>query len=127
MASTSARPRLPGLLVVLSLAILGWAVPGLAEMAEEAPAPAAAQADTALTTPAGTDTSAVPPPLSPPSGGPIIRAILARGFVTTDSIVVLRTFGLRTGDAFDPAAIKAGVRRLYATGLFADENVEDTA
>ncbi len=54
-----------------------------------------------------------------------IRAVEARGFVTTDSLVVTRTFGLKPGDAYDPVEVKNGVRRLFATGLYSDVQVED--
>jgi len=65
-----------------------------------------------------------PPLASPPALG-VIGAIRAGGFVHVDSIVITRTFGLSSGDPYDPAAIAAGVRRLYATGLFTDVNVVD--
>jgi len=51
--------------------------------------------------------------------------VAARGFVTTDSMIIIRTFGLREGDSYDAAAVSAGVRRLFATGLFTNVNVED--
>jgi hypothetical protein len=132
-------PSLRALLVTATAALLvamaTWASPVLAWTAEEAPAPATA--DSTLRTPAPADTAAIPPPAPPDSaavpspappapGGAIIHSVVARGFVTTDSLVVLRTFGLRAGDPFDPAAVKAGVRRLYGTGLFTDVNVEDS-
>jgi outer membrane protein insertion porin family len=67
-----------------------------------------------------------PPEPSAPAGGPsIIRSVRASGFVHVDSVVILRTFGLKSGDAYDPAAIADGVRRLFGTGLFTDVNVVD--
>lgn len=54
-----------------------------------------------------------------------IRAVEARGYVATDSLVVIRTFGLKSGDPYDPIEVKSGVRRLFATGLFTDVQVED--
>jgi outer membrane protein insertion porin family len=66
-----------------------------------------------------------PSPLAPSQAAGVIGAIRAGGFVHVDSIVITRTFGLSSGDPYDPSAISAGVRRLYATGLFTDVNVVD--
>jgi len=60
------------------------------------------------------------------AGGPPIRSLRAKGFVHVDSIVVIRTFGLQVGDPSDPDDVRAGVRRLYASGLFTDVQVIDT-
>lgn len=79
------------------------------------------------------DTTAAPalPPAAPETpvlrGPSVIRSVRASGFANVDSTVILRTFALKAGDAFDPAALRAGVRRLFATGLFADVNVQDVS
>jgi outer membrane protein insertion porin family len=60
------------------------------------------------------------------SAGPTIVSIRATGFVNVDSVVVVRTFGLAVGQAYDPNAVGEGVKRLYASGLYTDVNVIDT-
>ena len=72
----------------------------------------------------------VPPidlPFSTPGEGPGQRvgAVRAAGFSQVDSIVVIRTFGLRAGDAYSREAVREGVRRLYQSGLYTDVNVTD--
>jgi outer membrane protein insertion porin family len=57
--------------------------------------------------------------------GPTIRSVAARGFVNTDSMVVIRTFGIAPGQSYDPKETRSGVRRLFATGLFTDVTVSD--
>jgi outer membrane protein insertion porin family len=71
----------------------------------------------ASTPDAPADTAATRPP-------PIL-SVAARGFVSTDSMIIIRTFGLKAGDAYEPIAVSGGVRRLFATGLFTDVEVED--
>ncbi len=93
----------------LLLALPG-ARPARAQVPEEAPPPAIAVPDTSA-------------PASPPR--PVV-AVLARGFVTTDSLVVIRTFGIKAGDSYDPAEERNGVRRLFATGLYNDVQVQDS-
>ncbi|HXF59710.1 MAG TPA: outer membrane protein assembly factor BamA, partial [Candidatus Saccharimonadales bacterium] len=56
---------------------------------------------------------------------PIIRSVAAQGFVNTDSLVVVRTFAVTAGQPYDPRETRAGVRRLFATGLFTDVTVSD--
>jgi len=57
--------------------------------------------------------------------GPTIRSVAARGFVNTDSMVVIRTFGIAPGQPYDPKETRSAVRRLFATGLFTDVTVSD--
>lgn len=80
-------------------------------------APTSAPRDSATFTP--------PPASVPPSVQPLIRSIRASGFVNVDSAVILRTFALKPGDVYDAVGVRAGVRRLFATGLFTDVNVQD--
>ncbi len=54
-----------------------------------------------------------------------IRKISAMGFVNVDSLVILRTFGLSTGQPYEPRDVRAAIRRLFATGLFTDVTVSD--
>ena len=67
----------------------------------------------------------LPPALEEPGAGPRIRSVRATGFAQVDSIVVIRTFGLRPGDAYSRDAVREGVRRLYQSGLYTDVNVTD--
>jgi len=57
--------------------------------------------------------------------GPSIRKVSAVGFVNVDSLVVIRTFAVPTGQPYDAREVRAGVRRLFATGLFTDVTVSD--
>lgn len=101
-------------LIVLTVSAVraqGPAGAGAAAPRAATPAPSA----DSLSAPA--DTSAGPLP--------IIRSIGATGFVNVDSLVVLRTFGMNLGQAYDPKEVRAGVRRLFATGLFTDVTVTD--
>ncbi len=54
-----------------------------------------------------------------------IRSIRASGFVNVDSLVIIRTFGLRVGDPYGRDVVKDGVRRLFQSGLYTDVNVVD--
>jgi outer membrane protein insertion porin family len=76
--------------------------------------------------PAGTEPLGVPPDTTAAALSPIL-SVAARGFVSTDSMVIIRTFGLKAGDPYRPADVSAGVRRLYGTGLFTNVSVEDVA
>ncbi|MGE5177596.1 MAG: outer membrane protein assembly factor BamA [Bacteroidota bacterium] len=67
------------------------------------------------------------PPAAPAPGSATIHSVRASGFANVDSTVILRTFGLKAGDSYDREAVSAGVRRLFATGLFADVDVQDVA
>lgn len=66
----------------------------------------------------------LPPATRSEAAGPI-RAVRASGFLNVDSLVIVRTFGLKAGDPYDPGAVSEGVRRLFGTGLFTDVKVED--
>ncbi|HLQ67781.1 MAG TPA: outer membrane protein assembly factor BamA [Candidatus Limnocylindrales bacterium] len=92
-----------------------------------APAPSVAQRASTF----GADSAAVLPgaaksPAVQPAGPSVIRSVRASGFANVDSTVILRTFALKAGDAYDPVGVRAGVRRLFATGLFTDVDVQDT-
>ncbi len=68
-----------------------------------------------------------PAPSTPRATGPsVIRSVRASGFSNVDSTVILRTFALKAGDPYDPTGVRAGVRRLFALGLFTDVDVQDT-
>jgi outer membrane protein insertion porin family len=75
------------------------------------------------------DTLFTPPDVSPAdtstAAGPAIRTLSAVGFVNVDSLVVIRTFAVLTGQPYDAREVRAGVRRLFATGLFTDVTVSD--
>ena len=121
-AVRAAGPSLAiGLLAALLLTAAWWPGPAFADP----PAIGAAPAKPAVIRAAPADTAVAPAPARVPAAAATILSVVARGFVTTDSLVVLRTFGLRAGDPYDPEAVKVAVRRLYATGLFTDVNVED--
>ncbi len=65
------------------------------------------------------------PPGPDPGGTTLIRSIRASGFVHVDSVVVVRTFGLRPGDPYSRDAVRDGVRRLFQSGLYTDVDVQD--
>jgi len=75
------------------------------------------------------DTLFTPADLSPAdtstASGPSISRVSAIGFVNVDSLVVIRTFAVPTGQPYDAREVRAGVRRLFATGLFTDVTVSD--
>ncbi len=71
--------------------------------------------------PASADTLQAPAPPSTPA----IRSVRGQGFANVDSLVVVRTFGLKEGDAYEAKAVRDAVRRLFATGLFTDVTVSD--
>lgn len=96
--------------------------------AQEA-APAAALGDSAIVLPGGlAPKPSAPEPTAPEPSAPgsgAISSIRAAGFANVDSLVIVRTFGLKVGDRYEPSALSDGVRRLYATGLFTDVDVAD--
>ena len=83
--------------------------------------PSLAPADSA----AGLQVPIVPPLDGGAAAGKIIRAIRAKGFVNVDSMVIIRTFGLRIGDPYTREAVRDAVRKLYQSGLYTDVNVVD--
>lgn len=124
-------------LAVLAAPLL-LASPGFAQTDSDSRVytPPEGQPDTTAIRPATPDTTAAPPAPSPPpvalpppaSGdetGIRIRSVRAAGFSQVDSIVVIRTFGLRTGDAYSRDAVGEGVRRLFQSGLYTDVSVTD--
>jgi outer membrane protein insertion porin family len=112
---------------VLSAALVSVALHGEVR-AQAATAPW--DSTTAQPAPRGLEPAAPPalpaPPATPPAAPSVIRFVRATGFANVDSTVILRTFALKAGDPYDPAGVRAGVRRLFATGLFTDVNVQDT-
>lgn len=65
-------------------------------------------------------------PSSRPAGG-VISSVSVAGFANVDSLVIIRTFGLKAGDVYERSALSDAVRRLYATGLFTDVDIVDQA
>lgn len=117
-----------GALLALAVAFGAAALPGRAP----GQLPSTSPFDTTAAPAAPVDTTAAParPPASPPPslrGPAVIRSVRASGFANVDSMVILRTFALKAGDSYDPVGVRAGVRRLFATGLFADVNVQDAS
>src|SRR5687768_10675360 len=121
-------------------ALVATLVAAIAACALVVAAPAGAQraqtfgADsTAAAEPAAPDTAAVPsapsaPPATStrlPTGPAVVRSVRAAGFTNVDTTVILRTFAIKPGEAYDPVGVRAGVRRLFATGLFTDVDVRD--
>jgi len=69
------------------------------------------------------------PPVMVPQAPPVertIQSIRASGFANVDSMVIIKTFGLHPGDTYTSESVRAGVRRLFASGLFTDVNVVDS-
>jgi outer membrane protein insertion porin family len=97
--------------------------PGRSSASERLPAPAPIPVPDLPGDSLGTS---VPSVAAPSAAAPsrIVR-IEAAGFATVDSLVVVRTFGLHVGDAYERSAVGDGVRRLFATGLFTDVKVTD--
>jgi outer membrane protein insertion porin family len=93
-----------------------------------APAPAQAQRASAFGDSAAAPSVAPNPSTPAPraAGQAVIRSVRASGFTNVDSTVILRTFSLKPGDPYDPVGVRAGVRRLFAMGLFTDVDVHDT-
>jgi len=118
----------------------GWFGPLRAQEVEPSPgATAAAPADSTSfphSAAAGsTGLGETPPPVpdagveaspAPAATAPIV-SVRASGFANVDSLVVLRTFGLKAGNAYNAKSVSEAVRRLYATGLFTDVDVVDEA
>jgi len=86
---------------------------------------AAAIGDSSVGTPAPGSEPAEPAPPPVPRGA--IASVRAAGFANVDSLVIIRTFGLKAGDPYERSRISEAVRRLYATGLFTDVDVADVA
>ena len=70
------------------------------------------------------DVPELPLPESSSARGTIV-SVRADGFTNVDSLIIIRTFGLKTGDAYERKSVSEAVRRLYATGLFTDVDVLD--
>lgn len=118
-------------IAVLALLPLAVAAAGPAPPPGEAPAPPAsapqapAPADTTRAAIPAAARSVTPADSAEAEALPKILSVTASGFSATDSTVIIRTFGLKAGDPYDATAVSAGVRRLFATGLFTDVNVQD--
>jgi outer membrane protein insertion porin family len=56
-------------------------------------------------------------------GGGTIESIRIDGNERIEQETVLSYFGVRPGDAFDPEQIDAGLKKLFATGLFRDVTI----
>ena len=118
-AGGAALVRFAVLWVVAASALCGGARPA---RAIDAPAPGAPPDSTrsapapALTIPRESEAGESTRP---------IRSIRATGFVHVDSMVIIRTFGLRVGDPYGRETVRDGVRRLFQSGLYTDVNVVD--
>jgi outer membrane protein insertion porin family len=104
-------------------------VAGIVFLGGARPAPARAQS-ASEPKPSGTpiDSAAAGlhlPPAAPARTAEAIHSVRASGFLNVDSLVILRTFGLKAGDPYDPSVVGDGVRRLFGTGLFTDVKVLD--
>ncbi|HEU4725530.1 MAG TPA: outer membrane protein assembly factor BamA, partial [Candidatus Eisenbacteria bacterium] len=100
--------------------LAGSIEPALAQVADKIGAPA----DSGIVLPLA------PPDESPPTPAPsrgAIASVRTVGFANVDSLVIVRTFGLKPGDAYERDALSDAVRRLYATGLFTDVDIQDEA
>jgi outer membrane protein insertion porin family len=56
-------------------------------------------------------------------GGGTIESIRIQGNERIEEETVLSYFGVRPGDSFDPERIDAGLKKLFATGLFRDVTI----
>ena len=100
---------------LILLLFAGWIEQAGAQVTGESATPG----DSSITMPDG----AILPPAAPDRG--VIASVRASGFANVDSLVIVRTFGLKAGDAYERSTLSDGVRRLYATGLFTDVDVVD--
>lgn len=124
----AANPALRSLVRLALAAAFGIAAPG--SLFAQTAAPSTSPFDTtSAATPADTASAPALPPEAPSTlaGPAVIHSVRASGFANVDSTVILRTFGLKGGDPYDPAGVRAGVRRLFATGLFTDVDVRDAS
>ena len=53
-------------------------------------------------------------------GSPDVAEVLVRGQSAVDSTRILRMFDVAKGSAYDPRAVQAGLKTLWASGLFND-------
>ena len=65
---------------------------------------------------ANAQTAAAPVPAPNPS----VAGVEVRGRSAVDSTRIVRTFDVPIGSAYDPRAVQAGLKKLWATGLFND-------
>ena len=106
-----AGARKPGSAVRTVVPIVLCSLVGLAALW-----PAAARAQFPPTEATTAPPVAPPPPAAPPT----IRSVQVVGNAFTDSSRIMRTFELRAGQTFSADAVRRGVRKLMALGLFAD-------
>ena len=66
-----------------------------------------------------------PPPADTQPPGARVGRVRASGFANVDSMVIIRTFGIKVGDDYSPENVREGVRRLFQSGLYTDVNVVD--
>ena len=96
-----------------------------ADSAAHTSAPAAADSARApATTPAAADTAAAPAGETEAAEPQTVGAITVEGNVTADVDRVLRSFGVASGSRYSAAAVRRGVVKLFALGLFDDVWVE---
>ncbi len=67
-----------------------------------------------------TDATTAPPPAPAPASPPTIRSVSVTGNAYTDSTRILRTLEIRAGQTFSGDALRRGVRKLIALGLFSN-------
>jgi outer membrane protein insertion porin family len=114
------------------------------------PAPPSGFADSAATTPSSsftdsagttpssgfTDSVSTPPPAVPPAAAidstateeisRLVGRISVEGNTFTDSMRIIRTFDVPPGAHFSADAVRRGIRKLFALGLFEDAWVQST-
>lgn len=60
---------------------------------------------------------------APASNREVLGSVRVYGNRTVDEVRIIRAFGLRTGNQVTVAAVRQGMRRVMALGLFADVSV----
>ncbi len=61
------------------------------------------------------------------AAAPLVGSVSVRGNVTTDSLRILRTFEVRTGERYSADAVRRGLRKLNALGVLDEMVVERDA
>ena len=116
-------------IAVAAPATSGWAAaPDPAPIAVAADsagsAPASPAADSATAAPAAVDTAAAPTPELGPGELPLVGRISVTGNTTAETDRITRSFGVVSGNRYSPDAVRRGIVKLMALGLFNDVWVE---
>ena len=98
------------------MALLAAALAARPASGADAPGPPAA-ADTVAAAPAPGDTAAAPAEMR-------VGVIRVTGNAFTDSVRIVRTFDVPPGARFSDDAVRRGLRKLFALGLFSDVSVD---